>query len=150
MIHPSVKIGQYTIIEEGVSIGEGTVIGDFVKLKSGTIIGENCVIDDYVNTSGLCGIGNNVVIKRCSMIGQATMIEDNVFVGSGVTTTRYRWPGQEEQWVRIKRCAFIGSKALIQSGVTVGAACMVGAGAVVVKDCDPDCTYVGVPARRIS
>jgi acetyltransferase-like isoleucine patch superfamily enzyme len=34
-------------------------------------------------------------------------------------------------------------------GVKIGAGTIVGAGAVVTKDCEPGAVYVGVPARRV-
>ena len=45
--------------------------------------------------------------------------------------------------------AWIGARATIMPGVTIGAGAVIAAGAVVVKDCDPDCVYGGVPAQVI-
>jgi maltose O-acetyltransferase len=45
---------------------------------------------------------------------------------------------------------WIGAGAIILSGVTIGRGCVVGAGAVVVRDCEPNGLYVGVPAARRS
>lgn len=56
--------------------------------------------------------------------------------------------------VHIKRSAWIGTGATINQGtpgrkLVIGARSMVGSGAVVVKDCEADGTYVGIPAKRI-
>lgn len=44
---------------------------------------------------------------------------------------------------------WIGARATILPGVTVGDGAVIGAGAVVVSDCEADCIYAGVPARKI-
>jgi maltose O-acetyltransferase len=46
------------------------------------------------------------------------------------------------------RC-WLGARALIMPGVTIGAGTIIGAGAVVTKDCEPGAVYAGVPARRV-
>ena len=43
-IHPTVRIGSHTVIENGVCIGEGTRIGSLVVIKAGTRIGRFCDI----------------------------------------------------------------------------------------------------------
>jgi len=40
-IHPSVKIGPYSIIKKNVSIGENTIIGSHVVIDGVTTIGKN-------------------------------------------------------------------------------------------------------------
>jgi len=160
------KIGKYCIIEDNIEIGDDVTIGDYVKIMSGTvignnveimdyvklmpdtIIGNNCKLDDYVNTSGYVVIGNNVRIKRCSMIGQATKIEDDVWIGSHITTTRIKYVGEsKEEWITMKKGCFIGSHSLILAGVIVGEHAIVAAGAIVSKDCLPYGVYIGCPAK---
>jgi maltose O-acetyltransferase len=46
------------------------------------------------------------------------------------------------------RC-WLGARATILPGVTIGEGTIVGAGAVVTKDCEPGAVYAGVPARRV-
>jgi len=146
-------IGCYTIICEDVLIGDNVRIGDFVKLMPGTEIGDNVRLDDYVNTSGYCHIGNNVVVKRGTMIGQATYIEDDVWFGSLVSTTRIRYPKiiveehEKEEWIRVKSGAMVGSRALLLAGITIGEGAVVGAGSVVTRDCEPYGIYIGHPAK---
>lgn len=146
------RMGRFCIIEKDCQVGENVEIGDYVKLMPGTVIGNNCKLDDYVNTSGYCEIGNNVRIKRCTMIGQATRIEDNVRVMSHITTTRVRKLNVDnlEEWITIKEGAIIGSHSCLLAGITIGEKAIIGMGAVVVKDCEPGGVYIGNPARRIN
>jgi maltose O-acetyltransferase len=45
--------------------------------------------------------------------------------------------------------AWIGARATIMPGVTIGDGAVVAAGSVVVRDCEPNCIYAGVPAQII-
>lgn len=155
VVGDNVSIGDYTKIMSGARIGNNTLLMDYVKLMPDTVIGDDCKLDDYVNTSGYVKIGNRVRIKRCSMIGQAVEAEDDVWIGSHVTTTRIKYPkpsaGEEmkEEWIVLKQKSMIGSHALLLAGITVGENAVVGAGAVVTKDCEPNGVYVGFPAKLI-
>lgn len=44
---------------------------------------------------------------------------------------------------------WVGARVTILPGVTVGDGAVIGAGAVVVSDCEADCIYAGVPARKL-
>lgn len=51
--------------------------------------------------------------------------------------------------IRVGDGTWLGTRALVLGGVTIGAGCIVAAGAVVTKDCEPHGLYGGVPARRL-
>jgi acetyltransferase-like isoleucine patch superfamily enzyme len=89
-------------------------------------------------------------------------IEDEVFVGHGVTFINDTYPraatedGQlqtEADWqvetTLIKKGASIGSGSTILSKVTVGEKAIVGAGSVVTRDVPARAIVAGNPARRI-
>lgn len=155
VIEDDVSVGNYVRIMPGTRIGNNVELMDYVKLMPNTRIGNNCKLDDYVNTSGYVEIGNNVRIKRCTMIGQAVRAEDDVWIGSHVTTTRIKYPKvmqeeeEKEEWIVLRKGCLIGSAALILAGTTVGEGAVVAAGATVTKDCEPYGIYVGVPARLL-
>ena len=44
---------------------------------------------------------------------------------------------------------WIGANSLIMPGVTIGNGVVIAAGSVVTKDCESDCLYGGVPAKKI-
>lgn len=44
---------------------------------------------------------------------------------------------------------WIGANSLIIPGVTIGNGVVIAAGSVVTKDCESDCLYGGVPAKKI-
>lgn len=43
----------------------------------------------------------------------------------------------------------IGAGSAVHAGVTVGAGCVIAAGSVVIRDCEPNSVYAGVPARWV-
>jgi len=72
-IHPSVKLGKNTIIEENVVIREGSQIGDNSIIQAGVYIGHNVKI------------GNNVVLFPHVSIHKNTIICNNVIIKSNST-----------------------------------------------------------------
>jgi maltose O-acetyltransferase len=51
--------------------------------------------------------------------------------------------------VRIGDRCWLGARVTVLPGVTIGEGTIIGAGAVVTKDCKPGAVYVGVPARQL-
>jgi len=139
----NVTIGSYCHIMPGTRIGDNTIIMDYVKLMPKTVIGCDCKLDDYVTTSGEVKIGDRIRVKRCTMIGAATEIESDAWIGSCVKTTKIKYPkviGEEEEtieWIKICKGAMIGSGSLLLAGITIGEGAVVAAGAIVAKDCEP-------------
>lgn len=146
VIAPDVKLGRDVTIYNfvnlyGCEVGDGTKIGSFVEIQKGARVGRNCKISSH------------------SFICESVSIEDEVFIGHGVTFINDKFPratnsaGQlqtEEDWkpvpTIVKRGASVGSGATIMCGVTIGEEAIVGAGAVVTKDVPPGTTVAGNPA----
>lgn len=51
--------------------------------------------------------------------------------------------------VSIGKSSWIGIGSVVSNNINITSGCMVGAGAVVVKDITEAGTYVGVPARKV-
>lgn len=145
-ISPDVKLGKNVSIAPftnlyGCTIGDETKIGPFVEIQKNAIIGKLCKIQSH------------------TFICEGVTIEDEVMVGHGVMFTNDLYPAAvsqdgslqtEADWectpTLIKKRASIGSNATILCGVTIGEGALVGAGAVVTKDVQPNTIVVGNPA----
>ena len=101
-----------------------------------------------------CHINENVFIQG-ALIGRYVMIAPNVSILSRAhlharTDTPMVLQGEgEERTPSIGDDVWIGRGAVIMPGVKIGTGCIIGAGAVVVKDVDPYSVVGGVPAKLI-
>ncbi len=73
--HPS------SVIDDGVSIGEGTKIWHFSHVMKGASIGEKCNIGQNVVVSPEVKIGNGVKIQNNVSVYEGVTLEDDVFCG---------------------------------------------------------------------
>ena len=150
--------GQFCVIAPDVKLGCDVVIHNFVNLY-GCQIGDGTKIGSFVEIQKNARVGSNCKISSHSFICEGVTIEDEVFIGHGVTFINDKVPratnskGElqtEDDWKPIptivRRGASIGSGATILSGVTIGERAVVGAGSVVTKDVPADTTVLGNPA----
>src|SRR5580704_2648135 len=78
-IAPSVKLGKDVKLSQfinlyGCEVGDGTKIGAFVEIQKNAKVGKNCKISSH------------------SFICEGVQIEDNVFIGHGVTFINDNYP----------------------------------------------------------
>lgn len=100
---------------------------------------------------------NSFINYDCIMLNNAMVkLGDNVLVGPKVSFYTAMHPidaKQCEQWlvyakpITVEDNVWIGGSATILGGVTIGKNAIVGAGAVVTKDVEPNTIVVGNPAR---
>jgi acetyltransferase-like isoleucine patch superfamily enzyme len=149
VIAPDVKLGRDVKIYHfvnlyGCEIGDGSSLGTFVEIQKGARVGRNCKISSH------------------SFICEGVTVEDEVFIGHGVTFINDKHPRAtnesgalqtEADWkvikTLVKRGASIGSNATIMCGITIGERAIVGAGAVVIADVPDGATVAGNPAREL-
>jgi acetyltransferase-like isoleucine patch superfamily enzyme len=146
-IAPDVKLGHSVKLSKfinlyGCEIGDETKIGAFVEIQKNASVGRRCKISSH------------------TFVCEGVTIEDNVFIGHGVTFINDSYPhattadGElqtESDWrvetTVVKRGASIGSGATILSKVAIGENSIVGAGSVVTHDVPPNVIVAGNPAR---
>jgi UDP-2-acetamido-3-amino-2,3-dideoxy-glucuronate N-acetyltransferase len=144
---------------DDVAFGEDVVVHAFVNLY-GCRIGSRTRIGTFVEIQRGAEIGAACKIQSHAFICDGVRIEDEVFVGHGVTfvndkrpraTDGSGTPQTESDWelltTVVERGASIGSGATILGGVRIGAGATVGAGAVVTRQVEPGQTVAGNPAR---
>ena len=143
------------IVDEGVSIDEGTKIWHWVHVSSGAKIGKNCSLGQGVYVAGNVKIGEGVKIQNNVSVYDNVTLEDDVFCGPSMVFTNVYNPRSyierktEYRDTLVKRGATIGANATIVCGVTIGEYAMIGSGAVVTKDVPPFSLVVGNPAKNI-
>lgn len=136
-----VKISRFVNLY-GCTIGDGTKIGAFVEIQKNAEVGRNCKISSH------------------SFICEGVTIEDNVFIGHGVTfindtypraTTRDGSLKTEADWkverTVVRKGASIGSGATILSNIIIGENAIIGAGSTVTKDVPDNSIVAGNPAK---
>jgi acetyltransferase-like isoleucine patch superfamily enzyme len=151
----------FLCISEDVRLGENVRLSKFINLY-GCSIGDNTKIGAFVEVQKNAVIGRNCKISSHTFICEGVAVEDNVFIGHGVTFTNDTYPravtlgGElqtEADWVvettLVKKGASIGSGSTILPNITIGEDAVVGAGSVVTKDVPPGVIVAGNPAKII-
>jgi acetyltransferase-like isoleucine patch superfamily enzyme len=147
-IAPDVKLGNNVKLSKfinmyGCSIGENTKVGAFVEVQKGVVVGKNCKLQSH------------------TFICEGVTIEDEAFIGHGVTFINDKMPRSttdgtlqtEADWkvvpTLVKKGASIGSGSTIMCGITIGENAIVGAGSMVLKNVPANTIVAGNPARVI-
>lgn len=145
-------------ISQDVVLGKNVRLSKFINLY-GCSVGENTKIGAFVEVQKNARIGSNCKISSHTFVCEGVVIEDEVFVGHGVTFINDTYPRAtnggrlqtEDDWTveptLVKRGASIGSGATILANVTIGENAIVGAGSVVTVDVPAGTIVAGNPAR---
>lgn len=108
----------------------------YISSKSATwsnqSIGENCFILEHVTIQPFVRIGNNVTIWSGTHIGHHSTIHDNCFITSHVVVSGN---------VEVGRNCFLGVNSTLRDGIHLGERCIIGAGALIMKDTEDDSVY---------
>ena len=151
----SYKAHETVVIDEGCTIGNGTVIWHFSHIMPNCTIGENCNIGQNVVVSPHVVLGNNVKVQNNVSIYTGVICEDDVFLGPSMVFTNIINPrsaiSRKDQYKEtyVKKGATIGANATIICGITIGKYAFIGAGAVVTKSVPDFALVVGNPSRQI-
>ena len=154
-------MNQHKCIAPDVQLGKDVKLSQFINLY-GCKVDDDTKIGAFVEIQKNAKVGKNCKISSHTFICEGVIIEDNVFVGHGVTFINDSYPrattpeGQlqsEKDWkvepTLVKKGASIGSGATILANVTIGENALVGAGSVVTRDVPDNAIVVGNPARLL-
>ena len=158
-LHPlelaqGVSVGSAAIVFAGASIATGTIVGDqaFVRERSsigeGSVIGRGSVVDNDVR------LGARVRVQTNVYLAAFTTVEDDVFIGPGVTSTNddtmgRHPPGAPLSGAVLRRACRVGGGAVLTPGVEIGEEAFVAAGALVTRDVPARAVVMGAPARVV-
>ena len=149
----------YVCIAEDVKLGRDVRLSKFINLY-GCEIGDETKIGAFVEIQKNATVGKRCKISSHTFVCEGVTIEDNVFIGHGVTFINDSYPRAttsdgnlqtEGDWkvdrTLVRKGASIGSGATILAKVTIGENAIVGAGSVVTKDVPADSVVAGNPAK---
>jgi len=152
-------MNSFNSIASDVKLGKDVRLAQFINLY-GCRIGDETKIGTFVEIQKNASVGSRCKISSHTFICEGVEIEDNVFIGHGVTFTNDIYPRAtaaggalqtEADWkvepTVVKKGASIGSGATILANTTIGEDAIVGAGAVVTKDVPAKAIVAGNPAR---
>lgn len=117
-----------TLVDPSVLYSNSVEIGEGAIVCAGTIITVDVNIGDHVIVNLDCTIGHDAVIDDFVTIYPSVNVSGNVLIGE---------------------CSELGTGTQIIQGKKVISNTIIGAGAIVVKDCLESGTYVGSPAKKI-
>lgn len=151
----------YVCISENVKLGKDVKLSKFINLY-GCEVGDETKIGAFVEIQKNASVGKRCKISSHTFICEGVSIEDNVFIGHGVTFINDSYPRAttaggnlqtEADWkverTVIKQGASVGSGSTILSRITIGENAIVGAGSVVTKDVPPNSIVAGNPAKLL-
>lgn len=147
-------IRSHTVVYNNNKIGKNFKTGHHVLIREGNTIGDNVSIGSATVVEHHVKIGNNVRVHSQVFIPEYSILEDDCWIGPNVVLTNSYHPKcrSAKECLKgpvIKRNAKIGANATILPRVVIGENALVGAGAVVVSDVEPNSVVVGNPARKI-
>lgn len=117
-----------TLVDPSVLYSNSVKIGEGAIVCAGMIITVDVNIGDHVIVNLDCTIGHDAVIDDFVTIYPSVNVSGNVLIGE---------------------CSELGTGTQIIQGKKVISNTIIGAGAIVVKDCIESGTYVGSPAKKI-
>jgi acetyltransferase-like isoleucine patch superfamily enzyme len=154
-------VNDYTCIAPDVKLGKDVRLSKFINLY-GCEIGDETKIGAFVEVQKNAAIGRRCKISSHTFICEGVTIEDNVFIGHGVTFINDSYPRAtnghgalqtEQDWgverTFVKKGASVGSGATILANVVIGENAIVGAGSTVTKDVPANAIVAGNPARLL-
>lgn len=153
-IGEDVLIGGHVVIHAGAKIGAGARIGDHAQVRDGAEIGAGSTVGAFSSIDPGVVVGERVSVQTRCYLARGSVVENDVFVGPGVTLTNDNTMGRHPhdealQGALLRRACRIGAGAVICPGIEVGEEAFVAAGAVVTADVPPWSVVMGVPAAKV-
>jgi acetyltransferase-like isoleucine patch superfamily enzyme len=145
--YATLEVDTVDIGDSKIIIGDNTLISSFVILRThgGTIkIGNSCFINSF---TVLHGHGDLTIGNSCLIGPQVTMVPANNGFKDRNTLIKLQTPTR--QGITIEDDVWIGAGVTILDGCTIGQGCVIGAGSVVTRSLEPYSIVAGSGAKKI-
>lgn len=117
-----------TLVHPSAQIGSSVAIGE------GTVVMANGVVNACARIGRHCIINTGAIVEHDDLLEDFVHLAPRVALGGTV---------------RVGQMTHVGIGATVKNNISIGKNCLIGAGAVVVKDLHRAQTYVGLPARGV-
>jgi UDP-2-acetamido-3-amino-2,3-dideoxy-glucuronate N-acetyltransferase len=153
-VGPGATICCGAVVYAGAALGANVIVGDQAQVRERTVIGERTVVGRGSTVDFATRVGDRVSIQTLVYLTAEGLVEDDVFIGPGVTTTNDDTMSRHARGERLRgpvlrRACRIGGGAVLTPGVEVGEEAFVAAGAVVTRNVAARAVVMGVPARVV-
>jgi UDP-2-acetamido-3-amino-2,3-dideoxy-glucuronate N-acetyltransferase len=147
-----VRVCTAAVVFAGARLDERVVVGDQAYVRERVSVGARTVVGRGSTVENDVRIGARVSIQTAVYVTADSVVEDDAFLGPGVTMTNDdamgRHPADEPlRGAVLRRACRVGGAVVLVPGVEVGEEAFVAAGAVVTRDVPPRVKVRGVPAR---
>lgn len=157
-IHPT------AIIEDNVTLGEGTSVWDNVHIRHDSRLGDECIVGGKTYIAYGVQIGHRVKINAMVYICNAVTIEDGVMISAGTIFTNDRFPRATTTDLKhlrssdpdehtlptlVREGATIGAGSIIGNDLAIGRFAMIGMGSLVTRSVPDFHLAIGQPARSV-
>jgi sugar O-acyltransferase (sialic acid O-acetyltransferase NeuD family) len=115
-------VSMRAVVNEGVTLGKGTVVLDGAVVNTGSRIGECCIINTNATVEHDCEIGDYVHVASGAVLSGGVKVGRHTLIGAGACIVHYREIAERS---------------------------VIGAGAVVYESLPEVGTYVGSRLRRV-
>ena len=143
------------MLTKKVTIGKNTKIWHFCHISEGVKIGKNCVIGQNVFIGKNVRIGDNVKIQNNVSVYENVEIERDVFCGPSVVFTNVKTPrsfvSRKNEFLRTVVCqgVSLGANSTILCGIKIGKFALIGAGALITKECVPHSLMLSTSTKGV-
>ena len=100
--------------------------------------GDNCLIMPNTSIQPFAEIGNDVIIWDRSVVGHHSRIGDHSYIAGVIAGN-----------VEVGQYCFVGANATLRDGLTIAPECVIGAGAVILKDTERGRVYRAQSAEML-
>jgi len=160
----SARVHPTALIEDGVTLGDGSSVWDNVHIRRNASLGEQCIVGEKTYIAYDVRIGNRVKINAMVYICAAVTIEDGVMISAGTVFTNDRFPratvpdlgelrpsdpDEETRPTLVREGATIGAGCTIGNDLSIGRFAMIGMGSLVTKSVPDFHLAFGHPASSV-